>query len=140
MSQVKLDVYIFFTGNCKEAMEFYHSVFGGELTVQTYGEVPGDQSPEMAAHKDKVMHARLSGGDVSLMAGDSTRTEKFGQSSITLSLGGSDEEKLRELFKKLAEGGTVTSELKKEFWGDIFGSLTDKFGIDWMVNISQSNN
>lgn len=137
MSKVTLDIYPFFMGNCREAMEFYKSIFGGELTIQTYGEVPGDKPEEMKGMDDKVMHASLKGGDIEMMASDSTRKAPFGPSFISLSLSGTDEEKLRSLFDKLSEGGEVTSPLKKEFWGDIFGSLTDKFGIDWMVNIGE---
>jgi PhnB protein len=136
MPNVTLDVYLYFTGNCHQAMEFYKSIFGGELTMQTFGEIPGDKPAEMANMNDKIMHARLTGGLISFMASDGTRQEPYSQGRISLSLGGSDEEKLREIFDRLAEGGKVTSPLKKEFWGDIFGSLTDQFGIDWMVNIS----
>jgi PhnB protein len=138
MNTIDLQVYMFFTGNCREAMEFYKSVFGGELTLQTFGEVPGEKSPEMQGMDDNIMHATLQGGLVSFMASDSTRKEKFGDSFISLSLGGQDEAMLRDVFAKLSEGGNVTSELKKEFWGDTFGTVTDKFGVDWMVNITAS--
>lgn len=131
MGKVTLDPYLFFTGNCQEAMEFYQSVFGGELTLNTYDEMGGEP---MANMKGKIMHANLQGGDINLMASDSTR-ESFGDSFISLSLSGTDEAKIRALFDKLAEGGTEVSAPKKESWGDIFGSLTDKFGVDWMVNI-----
>ncbi len=134
MSDVQLDAYLFFTGNCREAMEFYKEVFGGELTAQTYGEVPGDKPAEMERMNDKIMHSTLKGGEISLMASDSTR-DSFGDSFISLSLGGTDEDKLRGLFDKLAEGGKVSQPLEKMFWGDIFGTVTDKFGVDWMVNI-----
>ncbi len=138
MDKIQFDVYLFFTGNCREAMEFYKSVFGGELDMSTYGDVPGDKPEAMKDMDDRVMHATLKGGDISLMASDSTRKEPFGDSSISLSLGGTDEEKLRGLFDKLSDGGKVTSPLKKEFWGDTFGTVTDKFGVDWMVNIGSA--
>ncbi len=137
MSKIQLDPYLFFTGNCREAMEFYKEVFGGELTVQTYGEMTGESSPEGA--KELVMHAYLTGGHVQLMASDGTRTEPYPAGPISLSLSGTDEEVLRKLFADLCEGGKVTAELKKEVWGAIFGGVTDKFGIDWMVNINQEN-
>lgn len=136
MSDITLDAYLFFMGNCREAMEFYQQTFGGELSVQTYDDMPGNH-PENA--KGKVMHALLSGGDIRLMASDSTRTEPFGQSFISLSLSSTDETKIRELFTKLSEGGEVTSELKREFWG-LFGSVTDKFGVEWMVNLTEEKN
>jgi PhnB protein len=136
MSDIKLDVYLYFKGNCREAMEFYKSIFGGELTVQTYSEVPGNVPDDAGvSNKDWLMHARLEGGLVKLMASD-TQKANATAAKISLALGGSDEAKLREVFDKLSEGGKVFSELKKEFWGDIFGSVTDKYGIDWMINIT----
>ncbi len=138
MSNVTLDAYLFFNGNSREAMEFYKSVFGGELTVKTFGEIPGEKPEEMQGMDERVMHATLKGGAINLMSSDSTRKDKFGESFISLSLSGTDEEALRGLFDKLAEGAKVTQPLKKEFWGDIFGGLTDKFGVDWMVNIGDS--
>lgn len=134
MEPISLDAYLFFTGNCREAMEFYHTIFGGELTMQSNSEVPGAGLP---GAENNIMHAYLRGGVINLMASDGTRTEPYETSQISLSLGGTDEEKLRGLFDALSEGGTITSPLKKEFWGDTFGTLTDKFGIDWMVNIAQ---
>ena len=131
MSNVTLDAYLFFTGNCREAMEFYQSVFGGELTFNTFDEMEGEHAEKM---KGKIMHANLQGGEINLMASDSSR-DKYEVSRISLSLSGTDEDKLRPLFDKLAEGGTDITPLKKESWGDVFGSFTDKFGIDWMMNI-----
>lgn len=139
MSKIQFDAYLFFTSNkCKEAMEFYKSVFGGELTMQTYGKgMPAEMmSGEMKAHNDKIMHSLLSGGDIRLMASDSTRDTEFGQSFISLSLSGEDEDKLKSLWDKLAETGEITMPLEKAPWGDTFGSVTDKFGIEWMMNIN----
>jgi len=135
MSSITLDAYLFFTGNCREAMEFYQSIFGGELTISTFEQM-GSETPEEM--KGKVMHASLKGGEIELMASDSTR-EKFGTSFISLSLGGTDEAKLRSIFDKLSEGGKEISPLKVEMWGDIFGSFTDKFGVDWMMNIGKES-
>lgn len=135
---VDLNVYLFFPGTCKEAIEFYHSVFGGELHVQTVGDLPKEARGEMDGNENLVMHATLKGGGINLMASDSTRHEAYGRGPISLSLGGSNEEAMRELFDKLSEGGTEITPLKKEFWGATFGSFTDKFGIDWMMNIEQA--
>lgn len=132
MGNVVLNAYLFFTGNCREAMEFYKDIFGGTLKVQTYDEVPGQ--PE--AMEGKVIHASLMEGDVDLMASDSPLPGHLGTGKISLSLSGTDENKLRDVFDRLSEGGKVNSPLKKEFWGDTFGMLSDKFGVDWMVNIS----
>lgn len=137
MSAISLNPYIFFKGNAREAMEFYKSVFGGELTVQTMGEVPDEAMPpgmNKEEIKDQLMHARLEGGDVTLMASDSTKASPKA-AKIELSLSGTDEAKLRKIFDGLAEGGKVNMPLEKQFWGDTFGMLTDKFNLDWMVNI-----
>ena len=122
--QTIVEPYLYFAGNCAEAMDFYKSVFGGELEL-----LPNHEEPT------KLMHAKLSGGLITLMASDSDRTEPYPVSQISLSIVGSDDAALRGAFGALAEGGTVTSPIKLEFWGDIFGSLTDKFGLDWQVTI-----
>jgi PhnB protein len=134
MSDVTLDVYLYFKGQCREAMEFYKDIFGGELTVQTYADVPGMSDDEST--KDWLMHARLEGGDIKLMASD-TKKASSTASKVDLSLGGTDETRLREIFGKLSVDGKVNSPLKKEFWGDVFGSLTDKYGVNWMMNIAE---
>jgi len=131
MANVSLDPYIFFKGNCREAMEFYKSIFGGELSLQTYKEVgmgDGDNA-------DKLMHAALQGGDATLYGSD---TEKASDQAakVSLCLGGDDEAKLTKIFEGLSEGADVRQPLKKEFWGDTFGSLVDRYGVEWMVNIA----
>ncbi len=138
MSDISLEVYLYFHGNAKEAMEFYKSVFGGDLTASTYGEVPEGTFPTPISDdmKDWYMHASLEGGDIKLMASD---TEKASDEAkkVDLSLGGTDETRLREIFAKLSEGGTVNQGLTPMYWGDLFGSLTDKYHINWMMNIGK---
>lgn len=134
MSKINLDPYLFFNGNCREAMEFYKAIFGGEVTILTFNDMPGD-IPDKEAMKDMVMHAFLDAGDVRLMASDSQKASEKA-AKIELSLSGEDEQKLREYFDKLSAGGKVRSDLKTEMWGDTFGMLTDKYSIDWMVNIT----
>lgn len=135
MSKINLDPYLFFNGNCAEAMDFYKTVFGGELTVMKFGDMPtnGMENPEEM--KDKIMHAFLDAGDIRLMASDSL-TASDRTAKIELSISGDDTEKLTKIFDDLKADGTVRSELKKEMWGDTFGMLTDKFNIDWMINIT----
>jgi PhnB protein len=133
MSNVRLEPYLFFKGNCREAMEFYKGIFGGELAIQALGDVPGDM-PGKAEHPDYIMHAKLSGGLVTIMGSDSEQASPKA-AKIELSLSGTDEAELRKVFDALAEGGTVNSPLQKQYWGDTFGNLSDKFNIDWMVNI-----
>ena len=134
---VKLNPYLNFNGNTKEAMEFYRSVFGGELKLNTFGEFPNPDLPE--DYKDKIMHAVLESDDITIMAseGQPGGTINFGD-NISLSLSGDDQEKLTGYFNKLAEGGEVTMPLEKQMWGDEFGMLKDKQGVYWMVNISKA--
>ncbi len=134
MGTINLNPYVFFNGNCREAMVFYKSIFGGELTIQTRGEVDPSAPEDM---KDKIIHAKLE-AEVTLMASDNMDGSSLGEGKVALSVGGTDEEKLRKIFNDLSEGGTVNYPLKKEFWGDIFGTLTDKFSVDWMINIEAS--
>jgi PhnB protein len=134
MGNVNLDPYLFFKGNAKEAMEFYKGIFGGELSISTFGDSPVDM-PNKEQMKDMVMHANLSGGDVRLMASD-TQEASDKMAKVELSLSGDDESKLKGYWDKLSEGGKVKSPLKKESWGDTFGMLTDKYNVDWMINIT----
>lgn len=132
MSGINLDPYIFFQGNCKKAMEFYETIFGGELTIQkmdAYPDMPVDESM-----KDMVMHAMLE-GDIRLMGSDSQKASPEAK-KIELSLSGDDEAKLRAYWQSLGEGGKITMPLEKAPWGDTFGMLMDKYGIAWMININ----
>lgn len=132
--KIKLVPYLNFTDQTAEAMKFYKSILGGELTMTTFGESGMPGSDEL---KDRIMHAELSNGEQSFMASDSPegKTVNMGD-SIHMSLVGDDDQKLTECFDKLSEGGKVDEPLVKAPWGDKFGMLTDKFGIHWMVNIS----
>ncbi len=130
-----LNPYLTFEGTAREAMEFYRSVFGGELAVNTFGEF-GTSDPGLA---DKVMHARLTTSEgYTLMASDLAPGMEFRPgNSIAISLSGDAGDPLREYWEKLSEGATVTMPLEKQMWGDEFGQLTDRFGVAWMVNIGQ---
>jgi PhnB protein len=130
----RLNPYISFDGNARAAMEFYQSVFGGELTVNTFGDFG---SPD-AAIADKIMHAMLINDEgYALMASDTPPGMTYTPgSAITISLSGEDSG-LRDYWDKLSDGGTVSMPLEKQVWGDEFGQCTDKFGISWMVNIVQ---
>jgi PhnB protein len=123
--KIAVNPYLFFKGECREAMEFYKSIFGGTLTTQTYAEVGNPDE----AMKDKIMHGALMGGDVELMGSDTAEASPKA-AKVSISLSGYDETKLREIFDKLSESVEVKYPLKKEFWGDTFGSLTDKFGVE----------
>ncbi len=139
MAKVQLDPYLFFSGNAKEAMEFYKGVFGGQLEMQSMDEVPEDAMPPgtKESMKGMIMHASLDTGDFKIFASDSPKASPKA-AKIELSLGGEDETKLRGWFEALSEGGKVKMPLKKQFWGDIYGQLIDKYNIEWMVNIASA--
>ena len=131
---VTLNPYLGFRGNAREAIEFYHSVFGGELTISTFGENQASEKPE---EQDWIMHAMLTTPELTLMASDTpTRMDYTPGTNISVSLSGDDEATLSGYFNALSEGGTITQPLVKAPWGDSFGMLVDKFGITWLTNIS----
>jgi PhnB protein len=129
-----LTPYLTFNGNAAKAMKFYHSVLGGELAMQTFGETKASQRPE---EKDLIIHATLKNEGLTFMASDAMtdRQAKFGD-NVHMSISGNNRAKLTEVFNGLAKGGKVDMPLAKQFWGDTFGQLTDQFGIHWMVNIT----
>jgi PhnB protein len=130
----RLNPYITFSGNARGAMEFYQSALGGELAMNTFGEF-GNTGPD----EDKIMHANLETPDgFTLMASDTPpgMEESTDTSNIAVSLSGDDTEKLRGYWNQLSEGAKVTMPLERQVWGDEFGQFTDKFGIQWMVNIA----
>lgn len=136
---MKLIPYLNFMGQAKEAMEFYHSVLGGDLTMQSYGEANPQTSPE---EKDLTMHAELKTDSFTFFASDGNAEHQVTQGdNVQMSLVGepADEAKLKEWFTGLSAGGQVTMPLAKAPWGDTFGMFTDKYGIHWMVNISASS-
>ncbi len=130
----RLNPYIGFTDNARQAMEFYQSVFGGTLVMNTFGEY-GTEGEDA----DKIMHGQLeTDKGYTLMGADTIAgMERDSGSAITISLSGDDGDELRGYWEKLAEGGSVSLPLEKQMWGDEFGQCTDKFGVNWMVNIGQ---
>ena len=131
----RLNPYVSFAGNAREAMEFYQRVFDGSLTLNTFGEF----GPPDAAGADKIMHGQLeTDGGFTLMGADTPPgTEHEPGNNIAVSLSGDDAEQLRGYWAKLAEGGAVSVPLEPQMWGDEFGMCVDQFGIGWMVNIGQ---
>ena len=125
--------YLNFNGKTADAMSFYQSVLGGELKMQTFGEANMASNP---SEKNLIVHADLKSDSLSLMASDTqpSRPATMGD-NVHLSLSGHDLVKLTAVFNSLAQGGKVDMPLAKQFWGDTFGMLTDKFGVHWMVNI-----
>jgi len=131
----RLNPYLSFSDNARQAMEYYQSIFGGKLDVSTFGEFGGAD----AATADKIMHAQLETDQgYTIMASDTPPgMEHKPGGAITVSLSGDDGDALRGFWEKLSDGGTVQTPLEKQMWGDEFGMCVDKFGTPWMVNIGQ---
>jgi len=130
-----LNPYIAFRdGKARAAAEFYQSVFGGELNVNTFGELGATHE---GLDPEWVMHGQLETPDgYTIMVSDAAQTEINVGDNISVSLSGDDGDALRGYWQGLSDGGTVTTPLEKQMWGDEFGMVTDKFGIQWMVNIA----
>ena len=133
----KLNPYLNFGGNAREAMEFYRSVFGGELAMTTFGEA--GMAPDPVDH-DKIMHGQLeTESGYTLMGADipsSMVNAPPAGFSVSLSSDSSDEAQLRGYWDRLSDGGQVQMPLDRAPWGDIFGMCVDRFGISWLVNIA----
>ena len=130
----RLNPYLNFDGNAREAMEFYSGVLGGELTLNTFGELGGPDAPT----PDNIMHGQLvSERGYWLMGADTAPGTEGAPANSSVSISGDDGDALRGYFEQLADGGQITVPLEKQMWGDEFGMLTDRFGITWMVNIGQ---
>lgn len=130
----RLNPYLSFRDDAREAMEFYHSVFGGELTLNTFEEFQASEDP---AERDKIMHGMLETPEgMVLMGADTPNSMEYVPNSGTaMSLSGDDDSKLRRYWEKLSADGSITMPLEKAPWGDHFGMCVDKFGVSWMVNI-----
>jgi PhnB protein len=131
---MKLNPYLNFAGNAEDAVNFYKSALSGEVVMlNRFGDSP---MPSDEDWKQKIMHARiLFGGDNVIMISDTMKGKEIStKGNIQLSIGLEDEAKTKEIFDNLAEGGQVTMPLAKQFWGDLFGMLQDKFGVNWMLN------
>ncbi|MCW2644738.1 MAG: PhnB protein [Pseudonocardiales bacterium] len=131
----RLNPYLSFRDTAGEAMDFYQSVFGGELTRSTFGEFHASEDP---AEQDKIMHSALiTDNGLSLMASDTPNSMDYTVgTNYSVSLSGEDEAELRGYWDKLSAGGIVTMPLDQAPWGDTFGMCVDKFGVTWLVNIA----
>lgn len=129
----RLNPYLSFQDNARQAMEFYQAVFGGKLTVSTFAEFG------QAELGDKIMHSMLeTDRGFALMASDTPPgMQRHPGDNVAMSLSGDDGDELRGYWEKLSDGGTVAVPLEKQMWGDEFGMCVDRFGITWMVNIGQ---
>ena len=135
MSAKSCQTYLTFDGNCREAFEFYRTVFGGEFHVlSTFADGPDDMDTP-AAGKDRIMHVSLGIGSSLLMGSDTSPAAPplAVGSNFSLSVEAESDDEADNLLARLAEGGTVTMAMERQFWGAYFGMCTDRFGINWMV-------
>ena len=130
----RLNPYLNFNGNARQALEFYASVFGGNLNLSTFADF-GSDSPDA----NKIMHGQLeTDAGYTIMAADTPPNMEYqGMHGFGVSLSGDDGDALHGYWEKLSASGTVTMPLQKQAWGDEFGMCTDQFGVSWLVNISQ---
>lgn len=135
MSSSEISPYLSFRDSARQAMEFYQSVFGGDLGISTFEEYQVSEDP---SEQDKVMHSRLvTDNGMVLMAADvPNRIDLTPGTNFSVSLSGEDEEQLHGYWDKLIVGGSAEMPLEQAPWGDSFGMLTDRFGVSWMVNIA----
>ncbi|MDQ0118433.1 VOC family protein [Pseudarthrobacter sp902506025] len=131
---IRLNPYLNFRDNAREAMTFYQEVFGGDLAITTFGDMEASQNPD---EDNLVMHALLvTPSGLTVMGSDSPqRIDYRPGNTFSLSLSGDDADELQRCWLQLSEGGTVTIPLDVAPWGDAFGMCMDKFGVSWMVNI-----
>ena len=133
MSQ--LSAYLFFNGNCAEAMRFYESTLGGTLNLMKQGDSPVKESAS-ADKADLIMHARLVFDGGTLMASDWIADYPYERpQGVSLSLTYPKGTDVKQVFDSLAEGGRVNMPLQKTFWSEAFGMLVDRFGTPWMINV-----
>jgi PhnB protein len=131
----RLNPYLNFNGNGRQALEFYASVFGGTLNLTTYADLGAATGPDA----DRIMHGQLeTDAGYTIMAADVPGTMEYHpMAGFSVSLSGDDGDLLREYWQKLSSDGTVTMPMQKQAWGDEFGMCVDRFGVSWLVNISQ---
>ncbi|MBE9466587.1 VOC family protein [Dyadobacter subterraneus] len=130
---MKLIPYLNFQGTCEEAIDFYLTVFEGEIVYKDYFKNAPMEIPE--DYKEKIMHCQLDFGDNTLMACDAFPGVEIKEGNgVDLSIGFDEEVKAEEIFNKLAEGGKITMPFEKQFWGAWLGQLTDSFGKKWMIS------
>jgi PhnB protein len=127
----RLNPYLQFNGNCREAMGFYRECLGGELQIQTFGESPMAEGMP-AEMRDQVLHSALNSDAMVLMASDGmSGHQPHPGSAVILCINSDDAHEIKALFAKFAVGATITQPLVEEFFG-WYGALTDRYGINWM--------
>ncbi len=134
---ISINPYLNFAGNSREAMTYYHEIFGGQLDIMTFADFGITDMPA-----DGTMHARLSAPGFTLMASDAMpgAEETWGGTRVYCAFIGDDVEVMKGWYERLAADGTPGQPLTRQVWGDMYGDVKDKFGIEWMFNISTPAN
>ena len=131
---IRLNPYSNFEDSARDAMTFYHSILGGEITFSTFGEFGMSEDP---AEQEKIMHSMLTAPDGMVLMGSDSPSHidsSGGHSGFSVTINGDEEDRLRGYFEKLSEGGTITVPFGPAPWGAVFGMCVDRFGIDWLIN------
>lgn len=132
MSSTKVNPYLAFKGNCKEAMEFYKSALGGELEFMDFSTAPMEVPDD---YKSKILHSKLQFGDAIIMASDTMPNNEINVGdNVSIAIAVESEEVGEKYFNNLSNGGKIMMPFAEAFWGSKFGMLEDKFGVRWMVD------
>ncbi|MBL0742485.1 VOC family protein [Chryseolinea lacunae] len=135
--KTQINAYLNFNGSCREAMTFYHDCFGGELTLQKISESP--MAAQMPSEEGaKILHGLLSNNDIQLMGSDMMGASLVNGNVVSLCLNCSSDEEINTFFTKLSAGGKVKTPVHQSFWGALYGELTDRYGMNWMLNYSKN--
>jgi PhnB protein len=134
----KLNPYLNFDNNCREAMNFYKDCLGGNLVMQKVSEMPAMAAQMPPQLQDSILHSSLTSGDIVIMASDLSRTKRVEGNTIQLCINCNSDEELNSFFSNLSQGGKITDPLADMPWGGKYGSLTDKFNIQWVFNFQKS--
>ena len=135
---MRINPYLNFNGQCREAFTYYADVLGGKVNVEmTWGEMPGaDQFP--AEMRDKIMHGTLAIGDQLIMGSDTPPDRYAPPTGLNVAIHADDKTSGERIFKALADGGKVTMDFQQTFWSPGFGMCVDRYGVPWMVNTASS--
>lgn len=136
---MSFDPYLFFSGDCAEAMAFYSEVFGVEAEVMTHADLPPDAEPMPGAEPHHVMHASIAMNGALLMASDDPSGTGGPKEGFAISYTAADEAEVERVCNALAEGGRVDMPVEATFWSPAFGAVTDRFGVSWMVSADHAD-
>jgi PhnB protein len=126
--------YLFFSGNCAEAFQRYQEIFGGELQVMTYADLPEGAEPMPGTEPHQVMHAALQTGPSLLMGSDDPTGDGGPKTGVGVHYSTSDIAETKRIFAALSDGGDVQMKVEPTFWSPGFGSCVDRFGVSWMID------